>query len=145
MRALTPWRPFRDLTSLHTEFDDLVARFFGEREPMWPIASPAIESFVRGDELVIRADLPGIDPKDVELAIEGHHLVMRGERRAKEERKEKDFFFREVGYGRFERMIGLPEGIDADTIKATYHDGVLEVAMKMPKGVEAKKVPITVH
>ncbi len=145
MRALTPWRPFRDLTSLHTEFDDLVSRFFGERETMWPAAGPAVESFVRGDEMVIRADLPGIDPKDVELAIEGHHLVMRGERRAKEERKEKEYLFREVAYGRFERMIGLPEGINPDTIKAAYHDGVLEVTMKMPKGMEAKKVPITVH
>jgi len=93
----------------------------------------------------VRADLPGIDPKKVELAIEGNRLVMRGEREEKEERKETDYLYREVAYGRFERAIDLPEGVDADTIKATYHDGVLEVTMKAPKGMVAKKVPITVH
>ncbi|HEX7408602.1 MAG TPA: Hsp20/alpha crystallin family protein [Candidatus Binatia bacterium] len=52
---------------------------------------------------------------------------------------------REVAYGRFERAVDLPEGVDTDTIKATYHDGALEVTMKAPKEMVAKKVPITVH
>ena len=93
----------------------------------------------------MRADLPGIDPKNVELAVEGHRLAIRGERRSKEEREEKDYVYREVGYGRFERYVDLPEGVDPEGIKATYHDGVLEVTMKAPKEMVAKKVPITVH
>jgi HSP20 family protein len=106
---------------------------------------PSVESFVRNGELILRADLPGIDPKEVELAIEGHRLVLRGERKAKEERKDKDYLYREVSYGRFERTVDLPEGVDPETIKAAYHDGVLEVTMKAPKEMVAKKVPITVH
>jgi HSP20 family protein len=106
---------------------------------------PSVESYVRNGELVVRADLPGIDPKAVELAVEGHRLMLRGERKAKEEHREKDYFSREVAYGRFERAVDLPEGVDTDTIKATYHDGVLEVTMKAPKEMVAKKVPITVH
>jgi len=129
--------------------DELFRRFFTDEE--WPRTAgvygtvPAVESFVRDGELVMRADLPGIDPKKVELAMEGHHLILKGEREAKEERKEKDYLYREVSYGRFERAIELPEGVDTESIKATYHDGVLEVTMKAPKEMVAKKVPITVH
>ena len=149
MRALTPWRPFRELSTLHDEMDELFSRLFREEEwpfpARWRMPVPAVESFVREGELVMRVDLPGIDPKKVELAIEGHHLILKGEREAKEERKEKEYLHREVMYGRFERAIELPEGVDTESIKATYHDGVLEVTMKAPKEMVAKKVPITVH
>lgn len=153
MRALAPWRPFRELSTLHRDIDEMFNRFFGTTEEEWlpstwrsgfP-AMPTVESYVRNGELIVRADLPGIDPKEVELAVEGHRLMLRGERKAKEERKEKDYFYREVSYGRFERAVDLPEGVDTDTIKATYHDGVLEITMKAPKEMVAKKVPITVH
>jgi HSP20 family protein len=149
MRALVPWRPFRELSTLHHDIDDLFTHLFGEEEEWFPArwrpAMPTVESFIRNEELVVRADLPGIDPKKVELAVEGNHLVMRGERETKEEHKDKEYLRREVMYGKFERMIALPEGVDTATIKATYHDGVLEVTMKAPKAMVAKKVPITVH
>ncbi len=150
MRALAPWRPFRELSTLHHDIDDLFTRFFGETEEWFPTTTwraglPMIETYVRDGELIVRADLPGIDPKAVELAVEGNRLVVRGERKAKEERKEKDYVYREVAYGRFERAIDLPEGVDTDSIKATYHDGVLEITMKAPKAMVARKVPITVH
>lgn len=149
MRALMPWRPFRELSTLHEEIDDLFARVFGEetRWPMRPIEGrlmPAVESFVKGGELVVRVDLPGIDPKHVELAIEGDRLHIKGEREEKTERKERDYLHREVSYGRFDRMVALPPGVEADTIKAAYHEGVLEVTMKAPKTMTSKKVPITV-
>jgi HSP20 family protein len=107
--------------------------------------APAVESFLRGEELVVRADLPGIDPKAVELAVEGDRLTIKGERRVVDEGKRTGGFYREVSYGRFERTLRLPAGVDAESIKATYHDGVLEVTMKAPKGLTSKKVPITVH
>jgi HSP20 family protein len=151
MRALMPWRPFRELSTVHRDIDDLFKRFFGETEEWWPTTErwgfgfPTIESYVRDGELIVRADLPGIDPKQVELAVEGQRLILRGERKAKEERKETDYFYREAAYGRFERAVDLPESVDTDSIKATYHDGVLEITMKAPKEMAAKKVPITVH
>ena len=148
MRALAPWRPLRELSTLPRDIDEIFSHFFADEEWLpttWRPAMPAVESFVRDGELVVHADLPGIDPKDVEVVMEGHRLVLRGERRAKQERKEKDYFYREVAYGRFERAVALPEGVDAESIKATYHDGVLEITMKAPKEMMAKKVPITVH
>ncbi len=150
MRMLAPWRPATSPLPFHREIDDLFARFFGEEAP-WGMRAwetgllPAVESFVRGDELVVRADLPGIDPKHVELAVEGDRLTIKGERKMVDEGKRGDEFYREVSYGRFERTIALPTGVDADSVKATYHDGVLEVTMKAPKGMTTKKVPITVH
>ncbi len=151
MRALAPWKPFRELSTLHHEIDDLFTRFFGGEPEEWfsttwrGFGVPHIDSYVREGELIVRADLPGINPKEVELAVEGHRLMLRGERKAKEERKEKDYMYQEVAYGRFERAVDLPEGVDTDSIKATYHDGVLEIRMKAPKEMVAKKVPITVH
>jgi HSP20 family protein len=150
MRALTPWRPFRELSTLRSEIDDLFARFFREEEhwltrPWESPFLPAIESYVRDGTLVVRADLPGIDPKDVELSVEGDRLTIKGERRAAHEDKELGRMYREVGYGRFERTVTLPSGVDPDSVKAEYHDGVLEITMKAPKGLVAKKVPITVH
>ncbi|MFQ5666846.1 MAG: Hsp20/alpha crystallin family protein [Candidatus Binatia bacterium] len=148
MRALAPWRPFRELSSLHRDIDDMFARIFGDEEWLptgWTPTMPPIESYVRDGELIVRADLPGIDPKKVELAIEGNRLVLRGERQESEEHRGKEYRYREVSYGRFERTVALPEGVDSDSIKATYRDGVLEVTMKAPKDMVAKKVPITVH
>ena len=150
MRMLAPWRPVTPLATLPHEIDDLFTRFFGNEEGWWAGPwekglMPAVESFVRGDELVVRADLPGIDPKHVELAVEGNRLTIKGERKVMDEGKRGNEFHREVSYGRFERTIALPAGVDAESVKATYHDGVLEVTMKAPKGVTAKKVAITVH
>jgi HSP20 family protein len=148
MRALTPWRPFGELSTLRHEIDDLFARFFGEEGWARPFEGswlPAVESFVRGEDLVVRADLPGIDPKEVELSLDGEHLTIRGERKQVDEGKRNDGFYREVSYGRFERTLALPAGVDPDSIKAAYHDGVLEITMKAPKGYASKKVPITVH
>ena len=104
---------------------------------------PMVESFIRGEELIVRADLPGIDPKHVELSVEGGRLTIKGERKMVDEGEGR--LYREVRYGAFERTIALPPGVDADTVKAAFHDGVLEVTMKVPKGLAPKKVAITVH
>jgi HSP20 family protein len=138
------------MSTLHHGIDDLFARFFGEEEPRWmrPFEggfAPAVESFMRGEELVVRADLPGIDPKEVELAVEGDRLTIKGERKSVDEGKRSGGTYREVTYGRFERTMQLPAGVEAESIKAAYHDGVLEVTMKAPKGLVSKKVPIAVH
>jgi HSP20 family protein len=139
MRALAPWRPFRELSTLRHDIDDLFGRFFGEEEgwmrPFDSGFSPAVESFQRGDELVVRA----------ELAVEADCLTIKGERRLVDEGRRSGGSYREVSYGCFERTLQLPAGVDAESIKAAYHDGVLEVTMKAPKGLVSKKVPVSVH
>ena len=149
MRALTPWRAGRALSGVHNEIDEIVERFFGSDfgSPAFggteALRGPAIEAYRKDDKLVVRADLPGIDPKEVELAVEGDRLTVRGERRSSEETE--GGAYREVRYGRFERTVQLPTGVDPDSVKATYRDGVLEITMAVPKAFVARKVPITVH
>ncbi|MDP2293291.1 MAG: Hsp20/alpha crystallin family protein [Actinomycetota bacterium] len=93
-----------------------------------------VEEEVVGDDLVIRAEMPGVDPdKDVDITIDGDVLSVTAERR-KEEKTEKDGQFRsEFRYGSFRRSIRMPRGVTADDVTASYRDGILEVKVPMPK------------
>ena len=149
MRALTPWNASSQLGGLHDEIDEIFERFFGtdlggrRKGTNGGMLAPALESFVRDEKLVFRADLPGIDPKAVDIEVEGDRLTVRGERKSVEE--DKNRLHREVSHGRFERVVQLPAGIDPDTVKASYRDGVLEITMDVPKSLVAKKVDVAIQ
>ncbi|MBI3304495.1 MAG: Hsp20/alpha crystallin family protein [Deltaproteobacteria bacterium] len=154
MRALTPWRPMRELENLYRSMDEmferLTERFFGpgERErPLWGTEAwaPVIESHVENGNLVVKADLPGIDPKEVTISVVGNQLTIEGERKREEKKEEKDYFYRELAYGKFSRTMTLPDGVDADKVKANYKNGVLEITMPAPKQLASKKVQIEVQ
>jgi HSP20 family protein len=132
--------------------DDLFNRFFGDWEragtPWAPMSAgyyPRIESYVDGNTLHIKADLPGVEPKDVEIAVEGNLLTLKGERKAQQEMKEDNYLRQEVQYGSFVRTVTLPEGVKADDVHATYHNGVLDVTIPLPDSLVAKKVPIQIE
>jgi HSP20 family protein len=142
---LQVWSPFRELDLFKGGFDEMLDRFFGGWSPMERSAmSPALESYIDGGNLVIRADLPGIDPKDVEVTVSGDVLTVRGKREQTHEEKNRNYLHREVSYGSFERSITLPEGVDADQIKASFKNGVLELTMPAPKEMAPRKVAIEV-
>jgi len=123
MRFLERWTPLSDVERFRSEFDDLLARFGG-----WPVgrkffgefeaapARPAIESRVEDGKFVVRADLPGIDPNNIEIKLVGDLLTIKGSREEKRESKKADHFRREIRYGAFERSIRLPEGIKAEDL-----------------------------
>jgi len=141
------WNPFREMEHFRRDFDEMFDRFLGRgkraaREP--GMLEPAIESYIEGDKMVVRADLPGVDPRDVEITVTGDVLTIKGSREDKREQKERNFVFKEVSYGSFERSITLPAGVKADDIKASYKDGVLELTAPAPKDLAARKVPIEV-
>ncbi len=146
-REVQAWSPFREMDRFRRDFDDLLNRFLGGRAPREPDAglAPALESFVEGNKLTIRADLPGVDPKDVEITVTGDELRIRGKRERTTEEKTKDFLHREVSYGSFERMVRLPEGVKGDDIKAAYRNGVLELTASIPEQSRSRKVPIEVE
>ena len=105
-----------------------------------------VEEFAEGDDFVVRAELPGIDPdKDVEITFENGLLHITAERTEKEEHTERDFHRREMRYGSFARTLGLPEGVDETKIAATDKDGILEVRMPLPAAVKepVHRVPVT--
>jgi HSP20 family protein len=144
MGALSPWRPFRELERLSRDLEErfhfprLFERWpFEDKEHMLPI-----ESYVKDGTLVVKADMPGIDSKDVEISVLGNVLTIRGERKEDKEIKDQDYVRRETSYGSFERRMTLPEGVAAEKIKASFKDGVVEVTMPMTKGAAPRKIPL---
>jgi HSP20 family protein len=159
MGLLERWRPSRELDRFRGELDDLFERFGFDREwfGRFPfdrglrgegelmLMRPALESCIEGDRFIVRTDLPGIDPNNIDIKVVGNLLTIKGSREEKHETKKADFFKREVHYGSFERSVALPEGIKAEDLKASYQDGVLELNAPMPKEAVPKEVKIQVQ
>lgn len=137
------WSPFRELDRFKRDFDDLFDRFLGGRlSRQSPGHGPALKSYVDSGKLVVRADLPGIDPKDVEITASGDQLTIRGKREQQSEEKGRDFIHHEVVYGSFERVVKLPGGVNPDEIQASFNNGVLELSVPLPEQSRTRKVPI---
>jgi HSP20 family protein len=100
--------------------------------------SPAIETFQRGNEFVIRADVPGMNRQDLEIEVGDDQLTIHGERRQDRQEERDGVFFTERSYGSFTRMIPLPSGAITDSAKATFNNGVLEIVMQAP-AAEARR------
>jgi len=104
---------------------------------------PAIEVYVKDGNLLVRADMPGLDPNDIEVMILGNVLAVKGERKKNEQEVKKDDYLpREVSYGSFERRMSLPEGVATDKAKAASKNDVVEITLPMAKEAVAKKIPI---
>lgn len=155
MSALIPWRFMREMDPwsrrMDDRFDRLTREFFGsgwvdrprvEVAMMW---EPAIECHVEAGNLIVKVDLPGIDPKDVNVSLLGTQLTIEGERKMEKAEAGAGFMYRELPYGKFTRVLTLPEGIDADKVKTAYKNGVLEISMPMPPQMVSKKIPIEVQ
>jgi HSP20 family protein len=110
-----------------------------------PIWSPEVDTFRRGDNLVVRADLPGLNKDDVKVEIDNGVLTISGERRDEREERRDDFYVSERSYGQFYRAIPLPEGLTSDQVDATFKDGVLEVTLPVPKQPERKAKQIQIR
>jgi HSP20 family molecular chaperone IbpA len=99
---------------------------------LWPgeYWFPQIEVFQRGDDFVVRADLPGMERENVTVEVTDDALTIHGERRSEREESDRGVYRSERSYGSFHRRIGLPDGVDAETAKAQFKNGVLEVTMR---------------
>ncbi len=95
--------------------------------------APQVETFRRGDKLVVRADLPGLKKEDVKVEVDDGVLAISGERREEHEEDRDDYYRSERTYGQFYRAIPLPEGVRSDQCEASFKDGVLEVSVPAPK------------
>ncbi|MFW6180634.1 MAG: Hsp20/alpha crystallin family protein [Spirochaetota bacterium] len=143
-RDLMRWEPMRELSSLRDRMDQLMDRFLGGWElPAMEGWAPAIDVTETDQEIVVKADIPGIDQKDLEVTLSGDNLVIKGERKEEKEEKGRHFHRVERRYGGFQRAIPLPAVVDADKIKADYENGVLEV--HLPKTEEARQRKIKIN
>jgi len=142
---IVTWRPFGGLSSFRNEMDRLWNRFSGETpfartfNEMW---SPSVDISETKDDFVIKAELPGLEAKDVNVSISGDILTIKGEKKAEEEEKDEHYHRVERYSGSFQRVFQLPSGVKADKIEANFDKGVLKVTL--PKVEEAQKKEIEV-
>jgi HSP20 family protein len=145
--------PRQDLFDIRRDLDEFFNRFLG-----WPSEregrmftnefSPAVESFIDTNTKKFHCEvlLPGVEPKDVNIQVQGNSLTISGERTHSRETREADFLHREITYGSFARNILLPEGVDKDKLTAEYRNGTLEITAPiatnaLPRKVEIKSIP----
>jgi HSP20 family protein len=144
--AIVRWDPARDIDSLQGDVNRLFDSFFGRRETTQTTAGrrwvPAMDLAETEDQLVLRADLPGLDRDDIEIEVKDNVLTISGERKAEHERKGEGFHRIERSFGRFSRSLGLPRGIDAKSVTANFENGVLELRMPKPEERKATRIEI---
>ncbi len=145
---LVKWNPWRDMETFSDQFNRLLngAQF----TPALPSEDSSISSwkpnadiFDQDDKIIIRADLPGVDKKDIHIDLKDNVLTLEGERSHEEEVNEDNYYRKERVHGKFLRSFMLHEGMDPDKIKAEYNDGVLNI--EIPKPEEKKPKKISVH
>jgi len=138
--AIVRWEPFRGLAAAQRDFDRLFREAFssqlGETELSTRSWAPPVDIYETEDAIVLKAELSGVDPKDVEVRVEDNTLYLKGERKFEKEVKEQNYHRIERSYGTFARSFSLPNSISADKVKAEFKDGLLTVTM--PKREEAK-------
>lgn len=145
--AIVRWEPFRELANMQKEFNRLFTeaypRLYGEDEMSTRTWAPPVDIFENDNNLVLKADLPGVDPKDVEIRVEDSTLYLKGERKFEKEVKEENYHRVERSYGTFTRSFSLPNSIDAEKVSAEYKDG--QLTLTMPKREEAKPKTIKIN
>ena len=139
---LMRFNPSEELSNWHRDIDDLFSRFFGRPETAalgnWV---PRLETYRKDNDYVIRLDVPGVDPKDVQIHAEGNVLSISGERRT----EEKGHDYRETSYGKFQRSLTLPQGVETDKIAAHCEHGILEIRVPLPVQLAGRKIPIQIE
>ncbi len=144
-RTLRSWDPFDELKSMQNEMERIFDRFLGTRGDIGRggvVWMPTIDSYIKDGKLTIKAELPGIDAKDLDVTVNDRELVLKGERKIEKDEKEKEYTFCEISYGSFERHFLLPEGAKVDDLKAKFVNGILEIEVPVPELPKAKKVQI---
>lgn len=147
MSNLTRWEPVREMMTLREAmdrlFDDAFTRPFSlTREGGSTWSSPAIDMYQTDNDVVVKADLPGIKADEVQINVNGDVLTIKGETKQQDEKKDKSWHIREHRRGAFERSIRLPSGVIADRANADFDNGVLTITL--PKSEEVKPRTITV-
>jgi HSP20 family protein len=139
--ALIKWDPFREFGALNERMGNFLGRNW--EAPMATTAwNPSVDIFENDNEVVIKAELPGLDAKDIDIKLENNVLTLKGERRFEKEAKEENYHRIEREYGMFSRTFSLPVVVNPEKVTAEYKDGVLKIVL--PKKEEIKPKPIKI-
>ncbi|MCY0867233.1 MAG: Hsp20/alpha crystallin family protein [Aquificaceae bacterium] len=141
-RGLMLWSPFAEIERIRREFDrlmeELMPREEGER-----VFAPVVDVYETDQELVVKAELPGVKKENVEVTIRDNALHIRGEKKEEKEEKTETYHRVERVYGKFERVIPLPTDVKVEAAKAEFKDGVLEIRIPKAESSKEKKIEIS--
>jgi len=142
---LTPWRPF-EFDRIRKEMDRLWDSFL-EGRPVRRVEDdrewlPSVDVSETKNDLVIKAEMPGLDPKDIDISMNNGYLTIKGEKKLEKEEKEENYHLIERSYGSFTRSVRLPREVQSDKITASFKNGILKITL--PKSEEAKKKEIKI-
>ena len=145
---LVKWNPLREMETFQNRFGN----FFSEPFFMTSLLNdedgtgrwePVVDIYDDKDNIVIKAELPGVDKKDIKVDLKDHVLTLKGERSYENEVKEDNYYHKERAFGKFQRAFRLPVNLDSEKINADFKDGVLKI--EIPKPEEEKPKKITLH
>lgn len=152
-KTITPWQPFMDPARWER---DMMEDFFGRRMRLrWParffgsdemeVLAPTVDVYEEKDEIVVKAELPGIDKDNVKVNLTDHMLTIKGEKKKEEEVNKENYYRCERSCGSFVRAVELPSEVHADRVKASFKNGVLEVRMPKTEQAKAKEIKVQVE
>jgi HSP20 family protein len=143
--SISRWDPFRDISKAQEQINRFLEDAFLRRASDSSLTTwaPEVDIHETEDALVLEADLPGMDEKDLDIRIENNMLTIRGDRKFEKKVNEENYLRVERAYGSFSRSFSLPHTVDPDSIKAEYRNGVLTV--RVPKREEAKPRQVKVN
>jgi len=147
-RTLVPRQASPELSRREGDMDRVFEDFLGRRlRPFWPqrwwpaadmeITTPAVDLYEEKDDIVVKAELPGMEKDNIEVNLSDNRLTIKGEKKQEEEVKKEGYYRSERSYGSFVRTLELPREVQTDKVKAAFKNGILEI--RLPKTEEAKK------
>ncbi len=142
MPAVARFDPFRDITTLRDEMNRLFSRTVGDGVSSGSAWTPAVDIFDTDQAIVLRAELPGLAPEDIDIEIDDNVLSLKGERRFQEEVEEGRYYRLERAYGHFQRNVTLPQGVKAEEISASFDNGVLSVRVPKAEEIRPRKIAV---
>ena len=144
---LMRWTPHRNAWGLSNRMNQIFDEFFAPlaaktAEPAFADWNPSADVYEEDAHYVIKAELPGVDRKNIHVDVENNVLVLKGERAEDKEVKEENYYRKEMARGTFQRSFALPEGVNADAIAADYKDGILKITVPKPESKQPKKITV---
>ena len=143
--TLVKWEPFRDLMAMQDRMTRLIDETFSRiwKEDMAQgVWSPPVDILERGDEVVVKVDLPGVTQNEIDIRVEEGTLTIQGERKFVKESPEENYVQIERPYGTFRRTFSIPRTIDQESIKASYKDGVLRIILPRKQEIQPKQIVV---
>jgi len=151
--AIQRWRPWDELREMERHMDEMTRHplMMGARPLVWwrvPTEelgwTPSVEVYEKGDNFVVRAELPGMKKEELDISVLGDTLTIKGERKTESEVKEEDYYRCELCYGKFSRSVALPTAVEAGKVEANYENGILQITLPKAKEAKPKKIEVKI-